>query len=96
LNKFPRFQIEEEAEQGLFVDILPGKHLAHVLQNCGHCMLTIGETAEKSSGVVETETLVQVFGVQHRAPVSQRLEPYARGEGERGAPVRLFVRILHL
>ena len=47
-------------------------------------MLTIGETAEQGSGVVETEAPVELLGVQHGAPVTQRLELNAGRQGERG------------
>src|SRR5215203_309136 len=85
LNKLPDFQVVEGVQKDVFFDDIGGKELAHLLQNRSHRMLAIGETTEKCCGVIEAEALIQLFGVQHRAPVPQRLQAYARPQGERGA-----------
>jgi hypothetical protein len=83
LQKLPRLEVEEEANQSVLVDRVFGKCMAHLLQNVFYRVLAIGETAEQGGGVIETEAFVEVPGVENGAPVSKRLEPYAWSQGER-------------
>jgi hypothetical protein len=57
-------------------------------------MLTVGVAAEQGGGMVEAEALIELFGVQHRAPVPQRFQLDAGRQGERGggAGTRALVR----
>jgi hypothetical protein len=63
-------------------------------------MLTVGKAAEQGGGVIEAETLIEFFAIQHRAPVTQRFQPDAGRQGERGvgagtrAPVRVSFSLL--